>query len=333
MKIINAKDMTEDQWNSYAQFDAELNRKFYPEDADKIKSRQELKKSILSDIELLREDLYEHYVFFEEEKVAGYFGIRLLGEGAEFSADTIYEIIPNSFIKTIIMSAKKYMIENNRSNINSYSRRKEVADALINSGGKITDKKIYSRIMRKDIDVNELRKLEKSLSEKIGYRLELYNTITEEILDRYVEIYNEARIDMNMYNPDNPVIVKRTREDVLKKLRWDKGPEDKMFMYMLFDDQKIAAFCSLFIREENKHMIDQAGGLTTVGRNYRGQNLAKYLKAKIYLKMLDEFPDFEFIRTDTYPWNKYMHRINEEMGFKAYEEYFEMKFNYDDMIG
>ncbi len=324
--------MNEEQWKSYALFDAELNRKYYPEDAEKVKSPEDLKKNILSDIELLRDDFYGHYVFFEEEKVTGYLGIRLLGEGAEFSADTIYDNLPLRFIKTVITSVKKYMIEHNRSIINSYSRRKEVVDALINAGGKITDKKIYSRIKREDIDINQLRKIEESLSEKIGYRLELYNTISEEILDRYVEIYNEARIDMNKYNPENPVIMKRTREDVLKKLRWDKGPEDKMYMYMLFDDQKIAAFCSLFIREENRHMIDQAGGLTTVGRNYRGQNLAKYLKAKIYLKMLEEFPDFEFIRTDTYPWNKYMYRINEEMGFKAYEEYFEMSFNYDEMV-
>ena len=99
-----------------------------------------------------------------------------------------------------------------------------------------------------------------------------------------------------------------------------------MFVYMLMDDDNIAAFCSLFIRVENKHMVDQAGGLTTVGRNYRGQNLARFLKAKMYLKMLDEYPDFEFIRTDTYPWNKHMYRINEEMGFKPYEKYTEMKF-------
>jgi len=183
---------------------------------------------------------------------------------------------------------------------------------------------------------------------------------------------------MNRHNPNKPVVEKRSKEELIRKLKWDKGPEDKMFVYMLMDNENIAAFCSLFIRVENKHMVDQAGGLTTVGRNYRGKNLAKYLKAKMYLKMLEEYPDFEFIRTDTYPWNKHMvdqagglttvgrnyrgknlakylkakmylkmleeypdfefirtdtypwnrhmYRINEEMGFKPYEKYTEMKF-------
>lgn len=325
MKSIQAKDMTDDQWKSYAQFFADLNMEFYAEDSGKVKGWEELKRNIFSDLELLRDDLLCHYVFFENETAVGYLGIRLIGDGAEFVIDSIYDTIPDRFMNPVFEIVRKYMLEKNKTEIQSYSRRDGIINALTNAGGIIIDRKIYARIMRKDIDINELKKITDSVSEKINYKLILYNTIHEEILDRYVDIYNEARIDMNQFNPGKPEIKKRTREDVLKKLRWDKGPDDKMFMYMLFDNDKIAAFCSLFIREENKHMIDQAGGLTTVGRNYRGQNLARFLKAKIYLKMLEDFPDFEFIRTDTYPWNKYMYRINKEMGFKPYEEYCEIK--------
>lgn len=330
MKAVQCIDLTDEQWKSYAQLDADLNRKFYKDDSEKVKSWEELKINIFSDIELLSDDFLCHYVFFEDEKAAGYLGIRLIGEGAEFVIDAIYDTLPDRFMNPVFEIVRKYMHEKNRTQINSYSRRDGVINALLKSGGKIIDRKIYSRIMRKDINVSELKKITDSVSGKINYKLVLYDTIREEILDRYVDIYNEARVDMNQFNPHKPVITKRTKEDVLKKLRWDKGPYDKMYMYMLFDDEKIAAFCSLFIRSENKHMIDQAGGLTTVGRNYRGQNLARFLKAKIYLKMLEEYPDFEFIRTDTYPWNRYMYMINEEMGFKPYEEYCEI--NYDKMI-
>ena len=330
MKTVQAEDMTDDEWKSYAQLDADLNMKFYVEDSKKVKGWEEIKRNIFSDLELLSGDFLRHYVFFENEKASGYLGIRLIGEGAEFVIDAIYETLPDRFMNSVFEIVCKYMQEKNRTQINSYSRRDGVINALIKAGGKIIDRKIYSRIMRKDINVNELKKIINTISGKIGYKLILYDTIHEDILDRYVDIYNEARADMNQFNPVKPVITKRTKEDVLKKLSWDKGPNDKMYMYMLFDEEKIAAFCSLFIRAENKHMIDQAGGLTTVGRNYRGQNLARFLKAKIYLKMLEEFPDFEYIRTDTYPWNKFMYRINVEMGFKPYEEFYEI--NYDKMI-
>jgi len=132
---------------------------------------------------------------------------------------------------------------------------------------------------------------------------------------------------MNFYNPEKRIISKRSKESLLTKLKYDKGPKDRMYMYMLFDGDNIAAFSSLYIREENKNIIDHGGGLTTVSRNYRGQNLARFLKAKLYLKMLDEFPHFDYIKTDTYPWNKYMYRINEEMGFKPFKEYSEFKIS------
>ncbi len=325
MKTVKAREMTDEQWKSYALFNADLNKRYYREDSDKIKDWKEMKRSIFSDLDLLSEDFLCHYVFFENETAVGYLGIRLIGEGAEFVFDSIYDIIPDGFMNSVFEIVRKYMQEKNKTEIHSYSRRDGIINALTNAGGIIVDRKIFARIMRKDIDINKLKKIVDSVSEKINYKLILYNTIHEEILDRYVDIYNDARTDMNQFNPNKPEILKRTKEDVLKKLRWDKGPNDMMFMYMLFDKDKIAAFCSLFIREENIHMIDQAGGLTTVGRNYRGQNLARFLKAKIYLKMLEDFPDFEFIRTDTYPWNKYMYRINEEMGFKPYEEYCEIK--------
>ena len=332
MISVHARDLTEDQWRLYAQFENELNRRYYPNDRYIEQDWENMKRRTFSDLELLSEDQLSHYVFFENEIAVGYLGIRLVGEGAEFVTDALYDTLPENFIRSVFKIVKRFMFEKNKTEINSYSRRETIISALTGEGGIIIDRKIFARIMRQDLDVNELKKIVKSVSERINYKLVLYDTIHEEILDRYVDIYNEAREDMNKYNPDKPVIIKRTREDVLKKLRWDKGPRDKMYMYMLFDDDKIAAFCSLFIREENKHMIDQAGGLTTVGRNYRGQNLARFLKAKIYLKMLEEYPDFEFIRTDTYPWNKYMYRINEEMGFKAYEVYSELRFNYDKLI-
>ncbi|HMS34946.1 MAG TPA: hypothetical protein PKC91_12765 [Ignavibacteria bacterium] len=332
MISVQAQDLTEHQWKIYTQFEIDLYRRYYPGDKYTEQDWENMRRKIFSDLELLSEDFLNHHVFFENEIAVGFLGIRLVGDGAEFVIDALYDTLPENFIRSVFKIVKRFMRDKNKTDINSYSRREAIIDALKKEGGIIIDRKIFARIMRQDMNVIELNKIVKSVSERINYKLVLYDTIHEEILDRYVDIYNEAREDMNKYNPDKPVIIKRTREDVLKKLRWDKGPNDKMFMYMLFDNDKIAAFCSLFIREENKHMIDQAGGLTTVGRNYRGQNLARFLKAKIYLKMLEVYPDFEFIRTDTYPWNKYMYRINEEMGFRAYEVYSEIRFSYEDII-
>ncbi len=36
----------------------------------------------------------------------------------------------------------------------------------------------------------------------------------------------------------------------------------------------------------------------------------------MYLKIREDYPNFRHALTDTYPWNKYMFKINEELGFK-----------------
>ncbi|MBK8550724.1 MAG: GNAT family N-acetyltransferase [Ignavibacteria bacterium] len=325
MKAIQAKDLTDEHWKLYAKLDEDLNTKYYPEERNKKSDWQDLKRENFNEIEIAKEDFLNFHLLLENEKAAGWLGTRMLGGDASFVFDADYDEIPDKVMETVFDIAKKFLSERGKTEIYSNSKRDAIIKSLTKAGGEIIDRKIYTKLTREEIDLNELRKITESLSEKIKYKLVLYDTIPEEILDRYVEILNEARLDMDEFNPHKKTFVKRSREDVLKKLKWDKGPNDEMYMYMLFDNEKIAAFCSLFVREPNKHMIDQAGGLTTVGRNYRGQNLAKYLKAKIYIKMLEEHPDFEFIRTDTYPWNKYMYRINEEFGFKPYEEYCEIK--------
>ncbi len=325
MEAIHAKDLTDGHWKLYAKLNETLNNKYYPEERNKKPEWQHLKKETFWEMETAKEDFLNFYLLFENEKPTGWLGTRMLGGDANFRFDADYDEIPDKVTEKVFEIVNKFLSERGKSEIYSNSNRDAVIKSLTKAGGKIIDRKVYTRMKRGEIDLNRLQEIVNTMSGKIKYKLVMYDTIPEDILDRYVEILNEARMDMDEFNPHKKTFVKRSKEDVLRKLKWDKGPEDKMYMYMLFDNEKIAAFCSLFVRAENKHMIDQAGGLTTVGRNYRGQNLAKFLKAKIYLKMFEEHPDFEFIRTDTYPWNKYMYRINEEFGFKPYEEYCEIK--------
>ena len=326
MKTIEAKDMTDEHWELYAQLEEELHKKYYPESANKKFSPEDLKKGRLYDLETLNDDYLNFYLFTENEKATGWLGTRLVNKDAEFMFDALYDDIPDSVMTIVFDIVKKFIAERGKTEIHTYSKNKRTTASFEKSGGKILDKKIFTRLNRNEIDKDKLKKIADSVSEKINYILKLYDTIPEELFDRYLPVYNDARFDMNQNNPNKADFVKRSKEDLIKKLKWDKGPKDKMYVYVLFDNENIAAFSSLFVREENKKMIDHAGGLTTVSRNYRGQNLARYLKAKLYLKMLEEYPDFEFIRTDTYPWNTYMYRINEEMGFKPYEEYCEIKF-------
>jgi len=316
--------MSDDHWMLYERQCYENGKSNFTE-AISEHSWKKLKEARLSDLECLKEDFLECFLLLENERAAGWIGLRLIGRDAEFDFDLLYDKAPDQIMESVFKIVLKYITKRDKQEIYCTSKDTAINDNLVNSGAEVLDCKIYSRLYKSDVDERELMKITESVSGKINYRLVMYETIPEEILDRYLKIYNDARTDMNKFNPDKKIIEPRSKQELLRKLKWDKGPEDKMYMFMLMDNENIAAFSSLYIRNENRHIIDHAGGLTTVGRNYRGQSLAKFLKAKLYLKLLKENPEFEFIRTDTYPWNKHMYRINEEMGFKPYEKYTEMK--------
>lgn len=327
MKAIQARDLKDSQWELFADLLNELNARYSKDKNAKPVEAKKNKSEVLSDLELLNNDLANHYIIFDKGKAAGWYARRLLGTQANFVFDALYDEIPAEFLKPVFSDLIKFISDTDKNYIYTSSKDSRIINAMIKSGAVISDKAVYSGLMRKNIDRDNLNSIISSISDKISYRLELYNEVTEDIFERYLNLYNEVRADMNFFNPEKPEIKKRSRESLKIKLKYDKGPRDQMYMYVLFDGEEIAAFCSVYIRDENRNVIDHCGGLTAVNRKYRGQNLAKFLKAKMYLKMFEAYPDFEYIRTDTYPWNEYMYRINQEMGFVPIEEYTELKIS------
>lgn len=332
MKSAQVSELNEDQWDLFAEMLNEINVKYYSEDNADTIDRDKNKSEVISDLELLKNDLANHFLVFDNGKAAGWYARRLLGSEANFIFDSIYNEIPDDFLLTVFKGLIEFMYETKKDFIYTSSKDTRIINAMLDSGATVTDKAVYSRIMKEDIDTDNLLAIVKSESGKIKYRLVLFNSVTDEIFDRYLDLYNEVRVDMNYFNPEKKIIKNRDRESLKNKLKYDKGPGDEMYMYMLFDGDEIAAFSSVYIREHKKNVIDHGGGLTAVSRKYRGQNLAKFLKAKMYLLMFEKFPDFEYIMTDTYPWNKYMYSINQEMGFVPFQEYLELKITKESLI-
>ncbi len=327
MEIITAENLTDDQWKSYAQLCHEIDKKHAPGATINQVSWENLKNEILADLEFVwKQEFLTCYLLLENKEAVGWVGLYVWRKNAQFGFKALYDEVPNYVIKTVLEIALKYISERDKTEIYCVSKIEGVINSLTKAGAVILDSSIYTKLNKNDINEKELLKISESISAKINYELVLYNTIPEELQERFLEIHNEGKADMNQFNPNKIIFEKKNKADFFRKLKWDIGPDDKMYVYILLDNESIAASCTVFVKAKNKHIIDHVGGLTTVGRKYRGQNLAKFLKAKMYLKMIEEHPDFEFIKTDTYPWNKYMYKINEELGFKPYEKYTEMKF-------
>lgn len=327
MKLISFDKFNDEHWREYANLLNEINRKHYPDESEDDILWETRKSEVLNLTELLKADLAMHYLLVNDEKAAGWYARRLIGGDAYFNFDILNEEATDEALVTIFDNLHEFLKFAGKEIAFTDTCNRRICDALIKYGAEEIDKMIYSKLGRDKIDRNLLEKIIDEVNRNNKLKPEFFDDVNEDLFDRYYEVYNEARIAMNAFNPHRKKVTKRTKENLRTKLKFDKGPEDKMFMYMLFDGDAIAAFSSFYVRKENPKVIDHSGGLTAVSGKYRGNGYAKFLKAKLYIKILDEYPDFDYIRTDTYPWNKYMYKINEEMGFKPFKEFTEFRIS------
>ncbi len=82
----------------------------------------------------------------------------------------------------------------------------------------------------------------------------------------------------------------------------------------LYDGDQIIGSSGTYYTE-NKEIKAIGTGLTAVREDYHKQGIATYLKIKMILHFLDDFPHFTYIDTENAQSNQAMLAINKNLGF------------------
>lgn len=331
MKTIQAIDLTDEQWKAVAGFEAHLKKEIYTENRiEKDTSWEVLKKDTLDSLDPFGISFSNYYYMFEFDNIVACIEAFERRGNLYIVFDHRDTILTENKLSKIYSEINSILIDRNKHESFFFTFNERHYAPVLKSGAEVYEELLDSKLLKEDIDFCDLQKIINVNKTAQNYDLKLFHEIPEEIHDRFVKYMNEATIDANFYHPKKNEIKEYTMKDLLERAGDIKDDECPYYMYMLFDDHNIASHCSVFIdidSKSNKHLIDHKGaGYTSTGRNYRGKNLAKYLKAKMYLKIQDDYPDFEYVITDTFPWNKHMYRINEEFGFKPYQKGYTFKF-------
>jgi len=273
-------------------------------------------------LEILRSgkkfSLNEFIIFDSANPVAWVAHKRLSEKRYQFIYDFKNGEIPEEVLKKLLEVINDFLSESGNTFIDYYTNDKQKIEIFKKLGVDIIEENINSILLKKDIDFEKLESIVDNNESVKDYNLILYRDMPEEIYDRYVNFINEVLVAKEFYNPVKKDIREYTKEDLLRSIRDDKEDGDPMYMFILFDKEKIAGFCMVYIEKEDDDVfIQHCGGFTAVAEKYRGMNFAKYLKARMYLKISEDYPNFRHALTDTYPWNKYMFRVNEDLGFKT----------------
>jgi len=325
MITIQARVMSDDKWKSVAKFEDLSKKEINPKQWDgKATDWKALRDDTLNSPKVSEIPFSNIYYLFDENNTVSC--IEAFERRGNLYLEYSYQ--EKIITKNILKSIYKIMDERNKDEAfySTFNERQYLA--IIETGAEVFEELMYSRLLKKDIDFSKLQIIIDSNKIAQSYELKLFHNIPEEIYDRFVNYMNEVIIDSNFFHPKKKVINEYTMSDLLERVNDIKEDRCPFYMYMLFDNNNIAGHCSAFVgMTDNIHWIDHIGaGFTSAGRNYRGKNLAKYLKAKMYMKIQEDYPDFQYIMTDTFPWNKYMYRINEQMGFTPFMKEYNFRF-------
>lgn len=320
-KSVPVNILDDSGWEKYYNLISEINKKFYPDDSNE-NNTDEFKTARLKDCK--KHNAREYLVLRNNEPCAWY-AVKRDTRSSMFIFDSVNEEPANEEIHAVFQTVYDFMQEFNHEDSFHWSFNKRINDALIKAGGVVNEELITTKLDRTDMNPDFYKSVVNSTAID-GYTLKYFTTFPAEVVDNFTSMMNEVFAGMNKLNPYGVIITERTAEFWIKKYKYETGDDSEMKMFMLFDkDNNIAAYCSLFVDKEYPLKVRHEGGFTVVAPGHRGKGFARFLKAKMYLMLLEENESFTYLTTDTMPWNTYMYRINEEFGFKPYQHGIDLK--------
>jgi GNAT superfamily N-acetyltransferase len=342
MNEIELQDITDNQFQLYMNLITNIRSKYeentFVLDYDwndyrdyyfrKFTDWKEFKKDRLNILIEGKERSLKEFVIFNSDKPVGFIAYkRLSGNRYEFIFDSECNEPSREVCRKIFEVLNSFFENSDAKQICYLANKTGDIEVFKKCGIEIIENIVTSKLKKEEIDFENLKSIVESNEYAKSLDLKLFRTIPEEIFEKYIDYMNDLLKAKEHHNPEREEFTKYRKEDLLRSIRIDEEDGDPMYMFMLFDKESIAGSCKVYIeREDDGVFIQHCGGLTGVAENYRGKGLAKFLKARMYLKISEDYPGFRHAITDTYPWNKYMYRINEELGFRIFNEGIIFKF-------
>ncbi len=176
-----------------------------------------------------------------------------------------------------------------------------------------------NRLDLKDVDWPMVKEWEREgRSRSPDATLELVTSIPDDILEDYCRVYteiinqaprDELQVGDTIFTPE------KWKDD--EKRNKDSGITH-LTAFIREANGDISGLTDVYYIPSMVPLLSQA--MTGVQEEYRGQGKGKWVKAAMLLKIRNQYPDIETIKTDNATSNKPMLAINERLGFKLTKE-------------
>lgn len=155
----------------------------------------------------------------------------------------------------------------------------------------------------------------------------LMETVPDNLIDDYIELWRSFVEDMPKEG-ELSIPFTLTKEEWRRREVWRRTGGQHMYVIALVNEKgRMIGHTNGFISEQNPTEMYQA--MTGIAASYRGKGLSKWLKATLFTKVGEDFPNNEYLVTDMRAVNEPIHAVNTQMGFELISQGFEYLISLD----
>ena len=174
------------------------------------------------------------------------------------------------------------------------------------------DKLLFS-LQVKEAKIDLIKAWEKEYSDKFKQiELRYFEVIPDDLMDEFCAVFTELLHDM----PSASWLHQKTIDPkvVHKKQEGDLKNHQYSYCLMAFDKGKLIAKTNVYLNKKKPEVMQQF--MTGTLKDYRRQGIGKWMKATMFLKLIEEFPSLREIKTETSPNNHGSKAISLQMGYQ-----------------
>ena len=317
---LNDPRMTDSHWQALQSLLDNLRLRFdsfYPEI-----SWRKIKEQKLS---LLKTDPHQHiYVAVNGDNVVGYItsGGRNIGQPDQslyLYMDADFENVPREYSLAVAAEMVRLLENYGISEIEYVSNSKRMSQPVDRWHGTQLNILNRYRLIRKAANNGVIERWLENIPERNGdMRLEFYEIMPENYLEQYAELYSRLLSEMPQEGDGNKEY-HVTAEEIRMYEEWRRKNHRHQYYFLLHDrGDNIAGFSNANIDDLDPTEVYQS--LTGVIGGYRGRGLSKWLKAALFEKIGEDFPDNKVMITDMRAVNEPIQKVNAQMGYELVGE-------------
>jgi hypothetical protein len=315
VKYIDDVSFTDENWQAYYSLMELLHDKYQGRFARS--HWQDFKRVHLEFIK--SEECFHRFTVFDNDKITGWASLRILNKGtpqqvAYFMCDAAYNVIPKGVARVVADELVRLMPQYDCKSAAFMALAERIARVGdiwgVEKLGQINRFRLYRDKANDGVIEQWLNEIPAANPD---LRIEFYEAVPEEYVDEYAETFtlflNEMPAERHRSEPYHlsPDMVRRQTE-------FRKTVNEFQCTYLLLDrDNRIVGHSNVAI--SGRDSTDAYQAMTGVVSQYRGRGLSKWLKAAIYKKIGERFPDNKMMTSDMRAVNKPIQAVNARMGF------------------